>query len=257
MAPTHGVSLGSTCDEEATDARAESAEHPEGISDCPSRAGDVRDDIAKGLGDARKELREVRKDIQEFRREFEMPRVEVGAVEMPQVDMDKVADSAKKVADNARQGVMEAAEAAGLVKPSRSRRPFVLAGIATLGVVGFAMLNSPAVKTRLRDSAQRARGAASPPAVPGTSTMRPTLSMRLGPTDVKPTTYSAALDTSDSPFTEPPTELPEGLGTQRGTRPIPKGTLRPAPDLGPPRRDNDTVPTGSVKQRVDSLTLRR
>ena len=110
-----------------------------------------RDDIAKALGEARKELRGVRKDLEDFRRDFEMPRVDVTAIEMPRVDIDKVADGARQgaqqVAEMAKQAAKhapkqakegskqvaksarEAADSAGLVKPPppadavRPRRP--------------------------------------------------------------------------------------------------------------------------------------
>src|SRR6187431_1316 len=122
-----------------------------------------RDDIAKALGDARKELREVRKELADFRQDFEMPRVAVPT------DMGKIADGAKEgakqVADGARDNATQiakearkAAEQAGLVQPSRTRRvPFVLAGLVTLGLVTWAFANSPSVKMRLREGAQRAR----------------------------------------------------------------------------------------------------
>ena len=129
-----------------------------------------RDDIAKALGEARKEMREVRKDFDDFRRDFELPKVDVPTADVGRVDASKVtdgakqvADGAKQMADTAKQGIMQAAEAAGLVTApaiGRSRRPFVIAGIAgiaTLAIAWLALLNSPAVKTRLRDGVQRAR----------------------------------------------------------------------------------------------------
>jgi hypothetical protein len=182
-----------------------------------------RDDIAKALGEARKELREVRKDLQEFRRDFELPKVDVTDADVPRVDVTKVTDGAKQVADNAKQGVVQAAVAAGLMKaPStgRSRRPFVVAGIVTLGVMGFALLNSPAMKTRLRDSAQRARErmAARRTAWDFDDDTHAFDAAR--PASVQPSTYSDALDSADSPFSEPPTELPDGLGAEGGTLPI-------------------------------------
>ncbi len=187
-----------------------------------------RDDIAKGLGEARKELRAVRKDIEAFRREFEMPRVDVTAVEMPRVDMDKVADGAKqaskqvangavKGAQQVAKGARDAAESAGLVKPANrvSRVPFILAGLVTIGMVGWALINSPSVKTRLRESAQRARDRmaerrtawdldddthafdAAKPAGDAVKTA-----------SAKPSAFSKALETPGSSFTEPP----DGLG---------------------------------------------
>lgn len=196
-----------------------------------------RDDIAKALGEARKELREVRKDIEEFRREFEMPRVDLTAVEMPQVDMDKVADGAKQaskqVADGAKKGAKqvakgarEAAESAGLVKPANRlpRGPFVLAGLVTLGLVGWALVNSPSVKTRLRESAQRARERMAARRTAWDLDDDTRAFDAATTAGVKPSAYSDALVSPDSPFTEPPAPLPEGLGTDGVTHKVAKDT---------------------------------
>jgi hypothetical protein len=201
-----------------------------------------RDDIAKALGEARKELREVRKDIEDFRREFEMPRVEL----VP-VDMEKVADNAregaKQVADTAKQGARqaskqakeaskqvakgarEAAESAGLVKPNRvSRMPFVLAGLVTIGLVGWALFNSPSVKVRLRDSAQRARERMNERRTAWDLDDDTRAFDAAKTAGVKSSTYSESIDSPDSPFAEQPAPLPEGLGTDAGTRKAVKDT---------------------------------
>jgi hypothetical protein len=185
-----------------------------------------RDDIAKGLGDARKELREVRKDIQAFRREFEMPRVDLTAVEMPQVDMDKVADSAKNGAKQVARGARSAAESAGLVKPTNrvSRTPFILAGLVTIGMVGWALINSPTVKTRLRESAQRARERMAERRTAWNLDDDTHAFDAAKTAGVKPSAYNDALETPDSPFTQPPGPLPQGLGADGQTRSIPKDT---------------------------------
>jgi hypothetical protein len=179
-----------------------------------------RDDIAKALGDARKEIREVRKELADFRQDFEMPRVDVTTVELPAVDMNKIADGAKQGAKqvaetargNAKQVAKEArkaAEQAGLVKRSRmSRLPFVLAGIVTLGLVTWAFANSPSVKTRLRESAQRARER---------MMERRTAFDASSTAGVRSSTYSGSIDSVNSPFAEPPSPLPEGLGSDAGT----------------------------------------
>jgi hypothetical protein len=180
-----------------------------------------RDDIAKALGDTRKELREVRQDLQQFRREFEMPRIDEAAADVAKmVDVNKIADGAKSMAENAKSGVMQAVEATGLAKaPGRSRRPFFVAGIVTLGVVGFALLNSPTVKQRLRDGAQRARERMDARRASWDVEAEPHAFDAATPAGVKPSAYSDSLDTTGSPFAEPPTDLPEGLG-ENGTQPI-------------------------------------
>ena len=175
-----------------------------------------RDDIAKALGEARKELREVRKDLQDFRREFELPKVDVTTTEVARVDVAKVADNAKQVADNAKQGVMQAAQAAGLVKPrpSRSRRPFVVASLVTLGVLGIALLNSPAMKTRIRDSAQRARERMAARRTSWDIDDEAHAFDASRPAGVEASAYSGYIGSSDSPYAEPPSKLPEGLGAE-------------------------------------------
>jgi hypothetical protein len=183
-----------------------------------------RDDISKALGEARKEIREVRKELADFRQDFEMPRVQMTSVELPAVDMNKIADSArngaKQVAetarDNAKQVAKEArkaAEDAGLVKRSRmSRLPFVLAGIVTLGLVTWALANSPSVKARLREGAERARERMNERRTAWDDDTRAFDAASTA--GVAPSAYSDALDSTTSPFAEPPTPLPEGLGTE-------------------------------------------
>lgn len=184
-----------------------------------------RDDIAKALGEARKELREVRKDLDAFRRDFEMPRVDLTAVEMPTVDVAKVADGAKngakQVADNARDGAKQvakdarkAAESAGLVKPSNRlpRIPVFLAGLVTLGLLSWALFNSPSVKARLRESAQRARERMAERRAAWDLDDDTRAFDAATPAGVSTSPYSDALGSADSPFSEPPTQLPEGLG---------------------------------------------
>ena len=189
-----------------------------------------RDDIAKALGEARKELRGVRKDLEDFRRDFEMPRVD------PTVDIDKVADGArqgaKQVAETAKQSAKdaskqakeaskqvaksarEAAESAGLVTRNRlPRLPFVLAGLVTLGLVSWALINSPSVKLRLRESAQRARERMAERRTAWDLDDDTRAFDAAKTAGVKSSVYSDSIDSADSPFTEPPAPLPEGLGT--------------------------------------------
>ncbi len=193
-----------------------------------------RDDIAKALGETRKELVGVRKDLSEFRREFEMPKVELpkaSAVEMPTVDearaMVKDAQkaarqaakdagkSARKATNKMGKEVTRAAQDAGLVdRPSRL--PFILAGLVTLGLVAWALMNSPRLKERIKAAADEARtkmadrGDAewdSPRAFDAATTA-----------GVEPSTYEGALSSTDSPFEEPPSDLPKGLGKTNGSR---------------------------------------
>jgi hypothetical protein len=183
-----------------------------------------RDDIAKALGDARKEIREVRKDLADLRQDFEVPRVA-----MPAVDMGKLADGAKEgakqVADGARDNAKvvakearKAAEQAGLVKPSRTRRfPFIFAGLVTLGLVTWAFANSPTVKSRLREGAQRARERMADRRS-AWDLDDETRAFDATPTaGVRSSTYSDAIPSANSPFADPPSDLPEGLGSDTET----------------------------------------
>lgn len=184
-----------------------------------------RDDIAKALGDARKEIRDVRKDLADFRQDFEMPRA-IPAVDLGSVDVDKIAngakDGAKQVADTARGNAMQvakearkAAENAGLIERRRTRVPLIFAGLVTLGLVTWAFANSPSVKMRLREGAQRARDRMNERRSTWDEDAR---AFDAAPTaGVEPSNYSDALYTADSPFADPPTPLPEGLGNDEST----------------------------------------
>lgn len=176
-----------------------------------------RDDVAKALGEARKEIVEVRKDLNEFRREFEMPKVDVTAVELPKVDMAKVGKDARKVGKDARKNARQAAEKAGLVRRT-SRVPFVIAGIATLGLVAWA-LATPGVKARLREAARQARERMAERR--SAWDLDETRAFDAAePAGVTSSAYSSSIDSIQSPFSEPPTELPEGLGKSGGTHTI-------------------------------------
>jgi len=177
-----------------------------------------RDDIAKAIGEARKELSEVRRDLNEFRREFEMPKVDVTAVELPKVDMAKVSKDARKVGKDARKNARQAAEKAGLVRRT-SRVPFVIAGIATLGLVAWA-LATPGVKARLREAARQARERMAERRSAWDLDDETRAFDAAEPAGVTSSAYSSSIDSIQSPFSEPPTELPEGLGKSGGTHTI-------------------------------------
>jgi hypothetical protein len=178
-----------------------------------------RDDIAKALGEARKELSEVRKDLNEFRREFEMPKVDMAAVELPKVDMaqvgkgaEKLGKDAQKLGKEARKNAKQAAERAGLVKRT-SRVPFIVLGIATLGLVAWAF-TSPTVKERIRESARQARERMAQRRSASDLDDETRAFDSAEPAGVARSTYSSSIESKDSPFAEPPADLPEGLGTE-------------------------------------------
>jgi hypothetical protein len=87
----------------------------------------TRDDIARTLGD-------VRDDLVGFGRDIDLTRI----------DLPKAA--------------ADAAGAAGIGRARRvSRVPIVIGALVTMALVGWALLNSPSVKPRLRAAVQRAR----------------------------------------------------------------------------------------------------
>ena len=175
-----------------------------------------RDDIAKALGEARKEIADVRRDLNEFRRDFEMPtKVELPAVEIPKVvdlskvDVAKMSKDARKASKEARRSARQAAERAGLVRRP-SRIPFVLVGLATLGLVAWAFA-TPGVKERIRDAAKQARDRMAERRT-AWDLDDDTRAFDAGaPGGVVASTYSDTIVTTDSPFSEPPADLPTGL----------------------------------------------
>jgi len=187
-----------------------------------------RDDIAKALGATRKELSEVRRDLNEFRREFEMPKVDLAAVElpkvempkvdMPKVDMAKVGKDARKAGKDARKNAIQAAQKAGLVKRP-SRFPFILVGLVTMGLVAWAMA-TPGVKTRVRDAARQARERIAERRAAWELDEETRAFDAAAPADVIASAYSGSIDAALSPFSETPTELPDGLGASDETRTI-------------------------------------
>jgi Sec-independent protein translocase protein TatA len=174
-----------------------------------------RDDIAKALGEARKEMQEVRKDLNDFRREFEVPKVDVSAVEMPRidlskVDLEKVSKDARKMSKDARKNARQAAQKAGLVK-GPSRIPFVLVGLATLGLVAWA-LATPGVKARLQEAARQIRERMDEQRNAWERDDETRAFDAAETAGVTPNAYADSIDAPASPFAEPPTGLPERLG---------------------------------------------
>ncbi len=85
----------------------------------------------------------------------------------------------------------------------------------TLGLVTWAFANSPSVKMRLREGAQRARERMNE----RRSTWDEPRAFDEAPTaGVHAATYSGALGSTDSPYAEPPTPLPEGLGNDQESK---------------------------------------
>lgn len=114
-----------------------------------------RDDIVRAVGDARRDIDLSRLDPRRFEMpafgapKMERPRIDLSKVDLPRIDLSKV-DVPRTVAT--------AAQAAGLVRAARRPRlPFVIGGLVTLAIVGFALANSPVLRPRLEEIARRAR----------------------------------------------------------------------------------------------------
>ena len=188
-----------------------------------------RDDIAKALGEARKELGEVRKDLNEFRKEIEVPKVDMSKIdpskfEMPNIDYAKeLRDARNDLLDAGKQmskKTRKAAQDAGLVK-GPSRLPFVIAGAVTLGLVGWALANSPSIKARLHLAAQQIQDKmAERRAAWDEDEAEPHAFDSAVAVPVQPSAYSDATSDRNSPFAEPPSDLPDGLGKTNGSNTI-------------------------------------
>jgi hypothetical protein len=154
-----------------------------------------RDDIVQAMGDARRDF-----DLSRFDpRKLDLPEVDISKVDLSKVDVPKA--------------IADAAAAAGIVRASRRPRlPFIVGGLVTIGLVSFAVRNSPMIKARLSELARRAK-----------ERMDERRAARLGGSDLEPRAFDAAVavpvegsaytdaTTGDSPF-DGPSDLPPGLG---------------------------------------------
>lgn len=161
-----------------------------------------RDDIARTLSDVRSELGEVRREIDKSRADIAKlrpPRFELPDVDLSRLDVSKA--------------VTSAAQSAGLMKRRRSRAPFVIGGLVTLGLLIWAALRSPTVQERVRTVAHDAReriDAMRTPGTPGESEPR-----AFDAADTMPVEGSAFSDApigAESPF-DGPSDLPSGVGS--------------------------------------------
>jgi hypothetical protein len=180
-----------------------------------------RDQISRALadirGDGAREAERVRAEAPRLELpdielpKVDVPKVDVTKVELPKVDLSKV-DLAKLDLPKA---VADAAAAAGLVKRRRSRLPFVIAGMVTLAVVGYALLTSPTIRPRLDDAARKLRSRFD--AFRGESMMDEP-DFDLGPTvDARTRPEGTTTGRTQAPTLEQPTAVPESLGTTTAT----------------------------------------
>ena len=147
--------------------------------------------------------------------------MDLSKIEMPTIDIGKeirdarkdLKDAGKYMAKNARS----AAQDAGLVKRP-SRLPFVIAGAITIGLVGWALANSPSIKARLQLAAKQMQEKMAARRAEWEATTSRTPSTRAVPVPVQPSTYADATSDTDSPFAEPPSDTPDGFGKTNGKR---------------------------------------
>jgi hypothetical protein len=136
--------------------------------------------------------------LPEFERPtFEMPGVDLSRIDLPKIDLSRIdvprVDVGKAIAG--------AATAVGLVKPRRSRWPFVLGAGLVVAAAGLAVMNSAAIRERL----SRAK-AWIDAQVTAMAARRDDVAFTAAET--KPIEPSAAARTSDWPADD----YPEGLG---------------------------------------------
>lgn len=158
-----------------------------------------RDDIAKTLSDVRHELGEVRREIDKSR--ADIAKLHLPKFEMPDVDLARL---------DVPKAVTSAAQSAGLMKKRRSRAPFVIGGLVTLGLLVWAALRSPTVRERVRTVAHDARDKID--AMRAQADLEPRAFDAADTMPVEGSTYAEAPIGAESPF-DGPSDLPSGLGS--------------------------------------------
>lgn len=157
----------------------------------------TREDIARVIGEIRPEIDLRRLDPRRMDApEITLPRVDLSTVDIP-------------------KAITSTIEAAGIARSSRRPRlPFVIGGLVTLGIVGFALLTSPMVRPRLTtlgtkvkqriDEYRSTDGGEEPHAFDAAVAV-----------PVEPSAFAEVAPDEGSPF-DGATELPRGLGTDPG-----------------------------------------
>lgn len=149
-----------------------------------------RDDIVQAMHDKRRDL-----DLSRF----DPRRIDI---DLPDIDVQKA--------------VSEAAHAAGLVRSSRlPRLPFIIGGLVTVFLVGFAVLTSPKVKPRLEEAARSARSRIDERRARWDAEHGEDLEPRAFDAaiavPVEPSAFADSAPGQGSPF-DGPSDLPAGLG---------------------------------------------
>jgi hypothetical protein len=118
-----------------------------------------RDDIIRAIGDATRDVDLRRFDPRRSEPEvapspIERAKAQIAKVDLSKIDLSKVDLSRVDVP----KAIATAGQAAGLVRRSRRPRlPFIIGGLVTIGLIGFAVASSPMVRPRLDAMARKAR----------------------------------------------------------------------------------------------------
>ena len=173
-----------------------------------------RQDINKALGEVRRDIADASRDIAEASRDVDLSKVEMPKIDLSKVDLSKVElPEGRHLARRRVQGVRQCGPGGwrpqvAVAHPLRHRghRDARCRGL------GDAQLAA--------DAAPACRGAIGPASGStssgsGTSPRRTSrgLSMRAVAVPVEPSAYSDAIGSTNSPYAQPPSDLPDGLGS--------------------------------------------
>jgi hypothetical protein len=156
----------------------------------------TRDDIVRAIGDATRDVDIRRLDP----RRVELPEVDLPKVDLSEIDIPKAITTAM---DSVRAGR----------SPRRSRLPFVIGGLVTLALVGFALLSSPMVRPRLSELGKKVKERIDErragEAVPGEPEAHAFDAAVAVP--IEPSAFAKDAPAKGSPF-DGTSDLPDGLG---------------------------------------------
>jgi hypothetical protein len=152
-----------------------------------------RDDIVRVIGDARRDVDLGRLDP----RHMELPELELPKVDLSSIDIPKA--------------ITSAIESTGIGRPRRSRMPFVIGGLITLALVGFALLTSPMVRPRLTELGQKMKQRIDARRSADVEDTEPHAFDAAIAVPIKPSAFADAAPADGTPFGGS-SDLPEGLG---------------------------------------------
>lgn len=162
-----------------------------------------RDDISRAIGDATRDIDLSRLDPRgKDMPEIDLPKIDLKKIDLSGIDLPKAVASASASASALRGG------------KRRSRVPFVIGGLITLGLVGYALMSSPTVRPRLQTLGQRVKEKV--------DEQRAAMAARREAGEahafdaavavpIQPSAFSDSAPTNGSPF-DGSSELPEGFG---------------------------------------------